>query len=207
MLLLPPPYRVVDADLRRIDVDHPPRHRAVKHLPQRLCRFEAVAGREPHPPRSDLLGGQLANPSIAEHGRCLAEQVAELLDRHRLDVVLRQVRLDELGEGERARDPTLAPHPIELTLERVPRVLLAGESATLNALGATAARPVTVRPQRLAAAVPPCEFEDLSLLHHRWDLLLSGVDPLPPRCSTTFAPSFWPSSWPVLANVPLTVDG
>src|SRR5712691_378357 len=84
-------------------------------------------------------GRQLTNPPIAEYGRCLAEQVAELRNRHRLDVVLRQVRLDELGERERARDPTLATHPIELTLERVPRVprvLLAGESAPLNAPGA-----------------------------------------------------------------------
>src|SRR6266508_3701582 len=98
MLLLPAPYRVVDAALRRIAVDHPPRHRPVKHLPQSLCRFEAVAGREPHPPLSYLLRGQLTNPSIAERGRCLAEQVAELLNRHWLDVVLRQVRLDGFGE-------------------------------------------------------------------------------------------------------------
>ena len=33
MLLLPTPHWVVDADLGRVDVDHPPRHRAVKHLP------------------------------------------------------------------------------------------------------------------------------------------------------------------------------
>ena len=44
MLLLTPPHRVVDADLRRIDIDHPPRHGPVKDLPERLGCFEAVAG-------------------------------------------------------------------------------------------------------------------------------------------------------------------
>ncbi len=93
-----------------------------------------------------------ANPSIAEDGRRLAEQVAELLDRHRLDVVLRQVRLDELGEREPPRDPPLPSKPLELALERVPRVLLGGESAPLHALRVAAARAVPVRPQPPAAA-------------------------------------------------------
>jgi hypothetical protein len=44
MLLLPPPSGVVDADLRRVDVEHPPGDRTVEDLPKRLCRFEAVTG-------------------------------------------------------------------------------------------------------------------------------------------------------------------
>ena len=46
--------------------------------------------------------------SVAEHRCRLAEQVTELLDRHRLDVVLRQVGLDKLGEREPPRDPLLS---------------------------------------------------------------------------------------------------
>src|SRR5947207_83730 len=41
---------------------------------------------------------RLADCAIVEHGGCLAEQVAELLDRHELHVVLVQVRVDELGQ-------------------------------------------------------------------------------------------------------------
>jgi hypothetical protein len=44
MLLFPPPDRVVDADLCGVDIEHPPRDCTVKHLPQRLGCFEAVAG-------------------------------------------------------------------------------------------------------------------------------------------------------------------
>src|SRR5712691_7154291 len=96
---------------------------------------------------------QLADLSIAEHRSRLAEQVAELLDRDRLDVVLRQVGLDELGEREPTHDPSLPPKPLELTLECVTRVLLGGEPATLDALGVAAACPVTVRPQPFTALV------------------------------------------------------
>jgi len=44
MLLLAPADRVVDTDLRGIDIDHPPRHGTVKDLPERLGCFEAIAG-------------------------------------------------------------------------------------------------------------------------------------------------------------------
>jgi hypothetical protein len=151
MLLLAAPRRVVDADLGRVDVDHSPGHSAVEHLPQRLRCLEAVAGRERHPPLGDLLRGQLPDAAIAEDGDCLAEQVAELLDRHRLHVVLRQVRLDELGEREPARDPPLTSKPLELALERVTRVPLRGKPATLDALGVAPACAEAIRPQPLAA--------------------------------------------------------
>jgi hypothetical protein len=43
--LLPAPrLRVVDAALRRVDVDHPPEHSAREHLPQGLGGVESVAG-------------------------------------------------------------------------------------------------------------------------------------------------------------------
>ena len=152
-LLFPPPHRVVDTDLGRVDVEHPPRHCSVEDLPQRLGCLEAVTGRERHPPLGDLLRGQLTDPAVTEHGGRLAEQIAELLDRHRLHVVLRQVGLDELGERQPARDSSLASKPFEFALERVTRVLLRGEPATLDALGVAAAGPVAIRPQPLAVLI------------------------------------------------------
>jgi hypothetical protein len=145
-VLLAPAHRVVNADLGRIDVDHPPRHRPLEHLPKCLRCFEPIAGRQPHPPLGDLLRGQLSDLPLAEHCGCLAEQVTELLDRHRLDVMLRQIRLDELGEREPPRDARLSPKPLQLPLERLTRVLLTGEPATLHALRAATAGPIPVRP-------------------------------------------------------------
>jgi hypothetical protein len=46
--------------------------------------------------------------------------------------MLCDVRLDDLGERERARDPTLATHPLELALQRIASILLGRESATLK---------------------------------------------------------------------------
>ena len=76
--------------------------------------------------------GQLADPPLTEDGGRFAEQPAQLLDRHRLHVVLREVNVDELREGEASRDPLLAADPVELTVQRVDRVLLAGEATTLD---------------------------------------------------------------------------
>ena len=152
MLLLPPSHWVVDADLGRIEVDHSPRHRPVENLPERLRCLESVAGREIHPPGGDLLRGQLTNLPITEHRGRLAEQIAELLDRHRLHVMLSQIRLDELRQRQPARDPALAPHPLELAIERIARVLLAREPATLHSLRVSATGPVAERPQPLTIA-------------------------------------------------------
>src|SRR5207253_492775 len=86
----------------------------------------------PHPPFGDLLRGQLADLSIAEYRRRLAQQVAELLDRDRLDVVLGEVGLDELGEREPPCDPPFSPKPLELALERLTSVLLSGPTVALE---------------------------------------------------------------------------
>jgi hypothetical protein len=72
----------------------------VEHLPKCLGRLEAVARGQLHPPRGDLLRGQLPDLAITENGGCLAEEVAELLDRHRLHIVLCEVRLYELRKRE-----------------------------------------------------------------------------------------------------------
>jgi hypothetical protein len=64
------------------------------------------------------LRGQLADEVITEHGRCLAQQIAELLDRDRLEVVLFEVGLDELRERQSSRDPAFSSKPLELAFER-----------------------------------------------------------------------------------------
>jgi hypothetical protein len=146
MLLLSASRRVVDADLRGIDVDHSPGDRSLQHLPERLGRLEAVPGRERHPPLGDLLWGQLTDAPVTGHRGRLAQQIAQLLDRHRLDVVLRQVCLDQLVERQSPRDARLPSEPLELALERVTRVGLRGVPAPLNTLGVTAASSVAIRP-------------------------------------------------------------
>jgi hypothetical protein len=92
------------------------------------------------------LRGQLANAALAEHRGRLAQQVAQLLDRHRLDVMLRQVCLDQLVEREPPGDARLPSEPLELALERVTRVGLGGVPAPLNALGVAAASSVAIGP-------------------------------------------------------------
>jgi hypothetical protein len=62
-----------------------------------------------------------------------------------LHVVLLEVGLDEFGEREPARDPSLTPKPFELALERLTRILLRAEPATLDALGVAPAGPVAIR--------------------------------------------------------------
>src|SRR6266508_2176662 len=114
MQLLTPPHRILDTDLGRVEIDHPARDGALDHLPQRRGCFKAVTGRERHPPLRDLLRRQLTDAAITEHRGRLAEQIAELLDRHRLRVVLREVRLHEFGEREPACDASLTSQPLEL---------------------------------------------------------------------------------------------
>jgi len=146
MLLLPSPHRSVDADLRRVDVNHSPRHGSLEHLPKRLGRLEAVARGQLDSPRADFLRGQLPDLAITEDCSCLAEEVAELLDRHGLHIVLREVRLYELRKCERAGDPPLPPKPLKLALKGVTRILFGSESAPLNTLGVAPAGPIAIRP-------------------------------------------------------------
>jgi hypothetical protein len=65
-----------------------------------LGRLEAVAGREGYSPRGDLLRGGLADATVAEYGSRLGEQPAQLVDRHLLHVMLSQIRLDQLRQGQ-----------------------------------------------------------------------------------------------------------
>jgi hypothetical protein len=85
-----------------LPVDQPPDDCPCEHPPERLCCVEAVAGRETDPPGGELFRAQLADGSLSEDRNRFAEQPAQLLDRHLLDVVLRQVHLNELGERQRS---------------------------------------------------------------------------------------------------------
>jgi hypothetical protein len=93
-----------------------PQTTAREHLPKRLGRVEAVAGREPDPPGGDLLRPEFPDRTLAEDGDGLAQQPSQLLDRYLLDVVLCEVRLYQFVEGQRSRQPPLAPLPLQLTL-------------------------------------------------------------------------------------------
>lgn len=73
MLLFAARGRVVDADLGRVGVEHPPDDGTVEDLSDGLGGFEAVAAGEVHPPLGDFLRGQFADAAIAEHGDRFAE--------------------------------------------------------------------------------------------------------------------------------------
>jgi hypothetical protein len=105
----------------------------------------------------------------------LAEQPAELLDRHLLNVMLRKISLDQLLECEAAWDPPLPPNTIELALQRSSRVRLGDEPTTLHASGITACEAIPKRPAGRAVPTRRLEFEHLSLLPHSY----------PPMASTT----------------------
>src|SRR6266487_2325592 len=96
--------------------------------------------------RGLLYSGRPALPALA-------------LDRDRLDVVLGEVGLDELGEREPPCDPPFSPKPLELALERLTSVLLRCEPTPLDALRSTTARAEAIRPQRLAAASATRSFD------------------------------------------------
>jgi len=153
-----------DALLGRVDVEHAPDDCAREHLAQRLRRFEAVAGRDRHPPGCDLGRPQLVEPVLTKGCDRAREQPAELLERHRGGFVLGEVLL---AEGERPGEPVPAPQPLKRALEGGPRVLLAREAAALDSLRTASGGPIAVRPQLATVASSGCELEYLSLLDHQ----------------------------------------
>jgi hypothetical protein len=125
---------VIHAELRRVDVDHPPEHRTREHLPQRLGGVEPVARRERDPPGGNLLRAQLADGSVAEDGHRLTQQPAQLLDRHCVNVVLLEVRLYQFGERQGSRDSLLPSQELQLSLQSLRRVPLGESVATASSL-------------------------------------------------------------------------
>jgi hypothetical protein len=77
------------------------------------------------------------SPSSAAHRplarrrrRPPSEQPAQLVGRHRVEVVLGEVHLHQFGEGQRSRDPPLPLQPLEFALQRLRGVALGGKSAS-----------------------------------------------------------------------------
>jgi len=136
-------------------------------LPERLRGVETVALRQRDSPARDLLRVELTDRPLAKGGNRLPEQPAELFDRHRVDVVLGEVDLDELGEGQRFRDSSLPPQPLELACQRLRGVAFRGKAATLNSLRLSAAGPVAIRPERLSVPTRPLQLDQLAVLRHR----------------------------------------
>ena len=85
--------------------------------------------------------------------------------------MLGEIALHQLRERQRARDAALPAKALELALERLARVLLGGEPASLDSLRASAADAEAVRPEPFTVASAGCELEHLSFLEH------SGITP------------------------------
>ena len=132
-LLGPPPLGIVDSLFGRVDVDHPPDDAACEHLPQRLRRLEAVAGRDRHSPSRDLLRAELAEATLAEGAERLVEQPTQFLGCLRLCLVLGEVLIDELAQRDRAAETGVSAKAFERPLEGIRRVTLGSESAPLDA--------------------------------------------------------------------------
>ena len=93
------------------------------------------------PPRRDLGRVELVEVVVTEDLHRVGEQEAQLLERHRRDLVLGKIFVDELGEGQPFPDPPLAPEFLQRSLQRGPRVRLASEAAALHALRVASGRP------------------------------------------------------------------
>jgi hypothetical protein len=161
--LLPPPLRVLDADGGRVDVDDPPGDGPAEYLPECLRRLEAMAPGHCHPPGRQLVRAETADAAVPKCGYGLREQPAQLRQRHRVDVVLGQVLLDELGEGD-LRQRVAPMQIVEGAVQRLLRLVLCRESTSLQTLRAATVEPVAIRPQRLAVSPLGLESEHLSTL-------------------------------------------
>ena len=176
----PPPLWVLDPLLGRVDVEHPPHDRAGEHLAKRLGCLEPVAGRDRRPPGGDLDRVELAEPVVTERRDGASEQEAQLLERHRRGLVLLQVLVDKLGQGERSAEPALAQKPFERPLEGRPRVLRARETTPLHPPRPASTYSITVGPPH-RAPVARVERKHLSLLRHCNHLRLWGEERLQAR--------------------------
>src|SRR5215207_3948182 len=92
--------RIVDTGPGRIRVEDPPSNSPAQDLAQRLGRLEAMPLRQRRPPRADLVRSQLDDAPVAERARRLRQQPAQLRDRARCRLMLREVFLDELAQRD-----------------------------------------------------------------------------------------------------------
>src|SRR5919201_1582949 len=125
--------------------------------------------RNRQPPRIDVPRRQIREALLLEHHGCLAEQPAQLRDRHPLGLTQIQELIEQLTKRDRGRTST-GTEPRELPRERLLRLRAAREAAHLWPRRAAPLEPVAVRPKRFAVGALRLQLEHLALLNHR-DLL------------------------------------
>jgi hypothetical protein len=159
------PRPIANAALGRIEVDQSPVDRPVQNLAQRLSRLEAMSFGDAQPPRIDIHGRQIRDALAAEHRGRLAEQPAQLRDRHRRCLVHLQVLVDELAEGHCRPSPAWGD-PIKSFAKCLLRLFPAREATDLWPCRAASFESVPVCPQRLAVGVFRLQLEHMALLDH-----------------------------------------
>jgi len=164
--------RVRDTSFRRVCVDQLPRDGSVKHLPQRLCRFEAMPLRQCPSPGADLLRPKIQQPHLTEREGRLREQPAQFFDRRRRGLMHLEVLFDQLGE----RDHRARAKPLERTLKSPLRLDSRREPTHLRTLRAATIHAVAVCPHRLPVRPPRPQLQYLTVLCHRGTSLESMTD-------------------------------
>jgi len=129
--------------------------------------------RQRRPPRADLLRLQVDDAAVAERGRRLRQQPAQLRERARLRLMLREILLGQLAQRHLPKPPVAAIQPLERDLQRLQRLALTREPAHLGPCRATTVDAIAIRPRRLAISASRLQLEHLSLLNHRQLLSLS----------------------------------
>jgi hypothetical protein len=182
------PARVVDAGLGRIGVDDLPGDGAVQHLSERLGGLEAMSLGQRGTPGADLIRPEVHNAALAERARRLRQQPAQLRDRPRCCLMLRQVLRDQLAQRDLTKPPVATAKPLERDLHSLHCFALTRESADLWPCRATTVEAVAVRPPRLAIHAARLQLEHVSLLRHH-PLLSLAISAARVTDSCTSAPT------------------
>jgi hypothetical protein len=91
--------RVLDVP-RRVAVDPLPAFRLLEHLAEGREDVMPRSLRKRQPPGAEFVGAKGADLPRPERGRGMAKLPAQLLGRRRVDVVLRQIAIDCLSDGD-----------------------------------------------------------------------------------------------------------
>src|SRR5712691_8468773 len=101
------------------------------------------------PPSADLIWSQVDDAAIAESTRRFRQEPAQLRDRARLRLMLREILLGELAQRDLPEPPIAAMQPLERDLQRLHRLALSREAAHLGSCRATTVDAIAVRPRPL----------------------------------------------------------
>src|SRR5207253_6090369 len=109
--------------------------------------------------------------ALAERGRRLRKKPAQLRDRARLRLMLREVLLGQLAQRDPRKPPVTPLQPLERDLQRLQRLALSREPAHLWPRRAATIDAIAIRPGRLAMrprvfslnTCPCCAISDSSL--------------------------------------------